>query len=366
MQGYMNEKKRKIGILTSGGDCAGLNAVLHAVVRATHMRGWELVGIPSGVYGLVDRPLHLLPIDRFFGGPGEALLRQGGTILGSTNKGDPFALQMPDGSTQDVSDAFIEGYRNAELDALIGIGGDGSLSKLERLCRKGNIPLVGIPKTIDNDILLTEALGFETAVEIATEAVDRLHPTGASHQRVMILEVMGRHAGHIALRAGLAGGADLILVPEIPFLMEKVTAHIQCLLAAHQRSVVIVASEAAHPLGWAPSVLTDQRGTTRYHGIGNFLESQLNQSIDRDVRATVLGHVQRGAPPIARDRLLAAAFGAKAVDLIEGEQFNYMVAWQEGMVKAIPLAEALSTYGRLSPQDSLIQVARTLGISFGD
>lgn len=220
----MVEHKR-IGILTSGGDCAGLNAAIRAVVyRAAGILGWEVFGIREATQGLMTRPVNSVPltIDKV-----DNILTAGGTILGTTNKGDPFAFPMPDGSLLDRSEEIIEGYNLLGLNALIGIGGDGSLAILRRIAQQGNINLIGIPKTIDNDVGSTDlSIGFSTAVDIVTEALDRLHFTAASHSRVMILEVMGRDAGHIALHAGIAGGADIILIPEIPYSLDSICQHI--------------------------------------------------------------------------------------------------------------------------------------------
>src|SRR5262245_45103526 len=214
---------QRIGILTSGGDCAGLNPVIRAVASRGAALGWTVVGIRNGTAGLLARPVEAIELDhRALRGD---MLRLGGTILGTTNKGDPFAFPMPDGRLVDRSEEVIEGYRQLKLDALIGIGGDGSLKILRELAARGRIKLVGIPKTIDNDLGLTEvSIGFETAVQAATSALDHLTPTAASHSRVMVLEVMGRDAGHIALQAGIAGGADVILIPEIPYKLARVAA----------------------------------------------------------------------------------------------------------------------------------------------
>jgi len=222
----MSNKIKRIGILTSGGDCAGLNPVIRAVVHhATNKYGWEVLGISQATIGLMSTPPKAI---HFSADNVDHLLTMGGTVLGTTNKGDPFAFPMPDGTLQDRSVDIIAGYNALELDALIGIGGDGSLSILRRLALQGNLNLVGIPKTIDNDVGATEmSIGFDTAVSISTEALDRLHFTASSHNRVMVLEVMGRDAGHIALNAGIAGGADIILIPEIPYKIENVCQKIQ-------------------------------------------------------------------------------------------------------------------------------------------
>ena len=239
---------KRIGILTSGGDCAGLNAVLRAVVHAATGRGWEVIGIEDGTAGLLDRPMRYKTLTREMFDT--TIMRLGGTILGTTNKGNPFKLPQPDGSFKDGSDDIIAGIRELGIDTLIGIGGDGSMDILRTLAKRGGFKLIGIPKTMDNDVGKTEvSVGFETAAYVATEALDRLQPTAASHDRVMVLEVMGRDAGHVALHAGIAGGADVILLPEIPYDIEKVTAKIKQIRDDGRQFALVVVSEAARPKG---------------------------------------------------------------------------------------------------------------------
>src|SRR5215467_6030526 len=234
---------QRIGILTSGGDCAGLNPVIRAVVSRASALGWTVVGIRNGTAGLLARPVESIELDRRV--TGSDMLRLGGTILGTTNKGDPFAFPTANGRLVDRTDEVIDGYRQLRLDALIGIGGDGSLKILRELASKGGIKLVGIPKTIDNDLGLTEmSVGFETAVQAATNALDHLTPTAPSHSRVMVLEVMGRDSGHIALQAGIAGGADVILIPEIPYSIARVAEKIETLKAAGRNFALVIVAEA--------------------------------------------------------------------------------------------------------------------------
>ncbi len=264
----MGEKKR-IGILTSGGDCAGLNAAIRAVVHhASGNYGWEVVGIREATNGLVNRP----PKTTIFDIEGvDRLLVMGGTILGTTNKGDPFAFPMPDGTLIDRSQDIIDGYHSLGLDALIGIGGDGSLAILRRIAQQGGINLIGIPKTIDNDVGATEvSIGFDTATNIATEALDRLHFTAASHNRVMILEVMGRDAGHIALAAGIAGGADIILIPEIPYRLEKICEKIRQRQRLDKQFSLIIVSEAVRTETGNRLVQKEALGEDRLGGIGRY------------------------------------------------------------------------------------------------
>src|SRR6478609_5968688 len=256
-----------IGILTSGGDCAGLNATIRAVaLRAHHGYGWRTIGISHGTHGLLHRPVAAEPLD-----PSRldaVLARQGGTFLGTTNRGNPFAFPMADGSKKDRSAEMVEGLRELHLDGLVGVGGDGSLEILRRLLAGSGVPFIGVPKTIDNDVGQTErAVGYSTAVAIATEALDRLQPTGASHERVMVLEVMGRDAGHIAIAAGIAGGADVVLIPEVRWSVARVTSHIAGLRAEGRTSALVVVAEAA---GQSDEE-TDAAADAPDHGVGEWL-----------------------------------------------------------------------------------------------
>lgn len=356
---------KKIGILTSGGDCAGLNAVIRAVVHSAHQKGWETYGILDGTAGLLgDEPKYrVLTPDAFDG----TIMRMGGTILGTTNKGDPFHFEMPDGSFQDRSDEIIANYNKMGIDAVISIGGDGSHAILRKLAQKGGVPMVGIPKTIDNDIGETEAsVGFDTAVMVATEALDRLQPTAASHDRVMILEVMGRDAGHIALAAGIAGGADVILIPEIPYSIDKVVEKIQAVKKDGRNFSLVVISEAVKTPDGQKIQTHDPGGKARYGGIGHYLSDEIANRSGVDTRVTVLGHVQRGSPPTYHDRLLASAFGVKAVDLIVEGKFDRMVAWKNREVVDIAIEDAIAAYHAVDTDDTLVHTARGIGISFGD
>lgn len=360
----MGEKKR-IGILTSGGDCAGLNAVIRAVVH--HAQGnydWEVLGISQATHGLMSRPPKVMhfQIDKV-----DQILTMGGTMLGTTNKGDPFAFPMADGTLQDRSEEIIQGYHSLGLDALIGIGGDGSLAILRRLAQQGGINLVGIPKTIDNDVGITErSIGFDTAVNIATEALDRLHFTAASHNRVMILEVMGRDAGHIALHAGIAGGADIILIPEIAYKIENVCRKIRQRQARGQHFCLVIISEAVCTESGDQVTQLKQFGECRLGGIGQYIGDEIAQHTGAETRVTVLGHIQRGGIPSPQDRLLGSAFGVAAVDLIAHGKFDQMVTWQNREVVSVPIEEAIKTYQMVDPQDPLVKTARGLGICLGD
>lgn len=356
---------KRIGLLTSGGDCAGLNAVLRAVVhRATSGYGWEVYGIKQGTMGLLERPIGAVKLDATMDG---YMLRSGGTILGTTNKGNPFAFPMPDGSRKNRVPEIIEAYQLLNLDALIAVGGDGSLSIMRSIAQQGNIKLIGIPKTIDNDLGSTEkSIGFDTAVAVATEALDRLQPTAASHSRVMILEVMGRDAGHIALAAGIAGGADVILIPEIPYHIEKIAQKIQSIKDQGRNFALVIVAEAVKTAEGEAVTVSYQDHQFRYGGIGHYISEKIAHATGAETRITVLGHLQRGGMPTASDRLLASAFGVHAVDLIAEDKFDRMVAWQNRTVTDVPLEEAIADYRMVNPHDALVHTARGLGICLGD
>jgi 6-phosphofructokinase 1 len=357
---------KRIGLLTSGGDCAGLNAVIRAVsLRASVGFGWEVIGIRAGTLGLMARP----PECEVLGPAAHAttMLRQGGTVLGTTNKGDPFAFPMPGGELRDRSGEVAEGYRLLGLDALIGIGGDGSLAILRKIAQQGGLNFVGIPKTIDNDLGMTEtSIGYSTAVEIATQALDNLQPTAASHSRVMVLEVMGRDAGHIAIAAAIAGGADIVLIPEVKWRLDSIKAKIDSIKAAGRNFALAIVAEAVKTETGERVTLKDGAGRARYGGIGQYLGELIESATGAETRVSVLGHVQRGAPPDADDRVLAAALGVHAVDLIAAGKFDRMVAWRNRTVIDVPLADAIRNFQEVDPHGTLVETARGLGICLGD
>jgi 6-phosphofructokinase len=344
-----------LGVLTSGGDCAGLNAVLRGIVLAADRRGIRVTGIRKGTHGLLSRPVEVETLQpAAFDG---TLLRRGGTILGTTNRGDPFAYPMPDGSLRDRSGEIIAAWRGLGCDALLGIGGDGSLAILRRLALQGGIPLVGIPKTIDNDLAHTEvAIGHPSAVDIATLALDHLQPTAASHGRIMVLEVMGRDAGHIALESGIAGGADVILIPELPHSLEAVGRHLLGLMRNGRDFALVVVAEA----------VTGGNASQGYGGIGHSVARRLAALTGWETRVTVLGHLQRGGTPVARDRLMAQIFGVHAVELAVAGRFDRMVGWSGRGVISVPLAEAVAHSKRVDPAGPLVATARGLGIHLGE
>lgn len=357
---------KRIGILTSGGDCAGLNAALRAVVhRAIRNYGWRVFGIRDGSMGLMERPLDFVEFDLSLV-TGD-MLRLGGTILGTINKGDPFHYPMPDGTFRDRSSEFVEGYRELGIEALVVIGGDGSMRILNQLCRQGGIPMVGIPKTIDNDVAQTDyAIGFSTALDVAGEAIDRLAPTAASHHRVMILEVMGRDVGHIAINAGLAGGADVILIPELPYTLEGIANKIADVRAEGRNHALMVVAEGCRTEKGESITKIQTGGEARYGGIGQYLAARLADLVDAETRVTVLGHVQRGGVPSMRDRVIASAFGVHAVDLISSGRLGRVVAWQHGQVVDVPITDVANITRAVDPFGTLAQTARGLGIYIGE
>jgi phosphofructokinase-like protein len=355
---------KRLGLMTSGGDCAGLNAAIRAVVHRAHSLGYDIVGIRNSSVGLLKTPPDIISLT-----PQSleaSLVRRGGTFLGSVNKGHPSAFTMPDGSTKNRLAEIGDAYTSLGLEAVIVIGGDGSLGTAKQIAKQCQWNLVAIPKTIDNDLGSTDqAIGFNTAVEVATEALDRLQPTAASHERIMVLEVMGRHAGHIALHAGIAGGADVILIPEIYYTFDKVCAHLNKIRESGRNFALVIVAEAAGTEEGRPLTL-DKGGRPRYGGIGHYISETISKRLSTDTRVTVLGHVQRGAQPTAVDRIIASAMGVHAVDLVQAGQFDRMVSWQHNTVTSFPIDEAIKKYRGVDPDSQLIQTARGLGICLGD
>jgi len=350
----------RIGILTGGGDCPGLNAVIRAAVRTLiREHQMEAVGIQLGFEGLLTNSIVPLTLDSIRG-----ILPKGGTLLRTTNRGNPFEFPMSDGSCVDRSEEVVANIRELGIDGIIAIGGDGTLRIAQRLCDMG-IPMVAVPKTIDNDLAATDyTFGFHTAVAVATDAVDRLHTTAESHDRVMILEVMGRNAGWIALYSGIAGGADIILVPEIPYRPEEIVRSIRDRSREGARFDIIVVAEGAKRMGGEEAYL--DKATRRLGGIAYQVAADIQQHIDLEIRVTVLGHIQRGGSPIAFDRILASRFGAMAGDLIAKKQFGQMVALRSDEIVAVPIRDAVSRPKYVDPEGQMVSTARNLGISFGD
>ncbi|MCP5364389.1 MAG: ATP-dependent 6-phosphofructokinase [Hyphomicrobiales bacterium] len=359
-------KHNRIGILTSGGDCAGLNAAIRAVTyRALQEYGITVIGIYEGTAGLLCRPVKYedLKLKIFTGN----VLRLGGTILGTINTGDPFAYPMPDGSKQDRSDEVIEGIKALELDALIGIGGDGSMRILSKLANKGNIPFVGIPKTIDNDVAHTDfAIGYMSAVDAAVDALDRLQPTAASHRRVMVLEVMGRDVGWIAVAAAIAGGADIALIPEIPFDIGIVADKLRSIYTRGRNHALVVCAEGVKLASGETVSHAFSDGEIRYGGVGAAVGDMIAKATGAETRVTVLGHVQRGGTPNSFDRILASQLGAYAVDLVAEGKTDRVVVWEAGKIMDVPLDEVAGQTRELKLNGTLVQSARKMGICLGD
>jgi 6-phosphofructokinase 1 len=357
-------KTTRIGILTGGGDAPGLNAVLRAVVRALERRpGFEVVGVLDGFEGLLEQRYLALA-----GAQVRDLLRKGGTILGTTNRTNPFAFRRPDGTVADRSAEVLANARRAGLDALIVIGGDGTLRIARELDELG-LPVIGVPKTIDNDLAATDyTFGFWTAIETATDALDRLRDTAESHHRVMILEVMGRDAGWIALHAGIAGGADVILIPEIPYRVEAVEEHIEARASGGQAFSLVVVAEGAVPVGGGAAVKVADAGDghPRLGGAGERLARELAPRIEHEIRVTVLGHLQRGGSPVPFDRILATRLGERAAALAAAGRSGLMVCLHDGRIADVGLAEAVSRAKLVDPEGALVATARSIGVGFGD
>ena len=356
---------KKIGVLTGGGDAPGLNAVIRAVVKAAHNSGIAVVGLDDSFDGLVypEKSRPLTPRDV------TGILRRGGTILGTVNSGDPFAARIttPEG-TFSYADRAIEMFHERGLDALVCIGGDGTLAIANEFFKRG-IPLVCVPKTIDNDIVgTTSCFGFDTAVSFATDAIDRLHTTAEAHRRIMVVEVMGRYAGWIALHAGVAGGADVILMPEVPYDLEKVA---KCILDRETwgaRFSIVVVAEGAQPKGGGVSLVEEASlgHVERLGGVGMSVAAELERLTNKETRYVVLGHLQRGGAPTSFDRTLATRFGGKAVELIMDGHFGTMVANRPPDLVSLPLAEVVGRIKTVPPDLDLVRTARALNVSFGD
>lgn len=351
---------KRIGILTGGGDCPGLNAVIRAAVRTlTREHGLEVVGIQLGFEGLLTRAIVPLTLESIRG-----ILPKGGTLLRTTNRGNPFEYPVGNGVSEDRSREVIANIHDLGIDGIIAIGGDGTLKIAQRLSDLG-IPMVAVPKTIDNDLAATDyTFGFHTAVAVATDAVDRLHTTAESHDRVMILEVMGRHAGWIALYAGIAGGADIILIPEMPYRPDEIVATIRERQSEGSKFDIIVVAEGAKRVGGEEAYL--DKASKRLGGVAYQVAAEIQQHIDLEIRVTVLGHVQRGGSPIAFDRILASRFGKAAGDLVATKNFGQMVAVRADEIVSVPIVDAVSRPKYVDPHGQMVQTARSLGISFGD
>lgn len=355
----------RVAVLTGGGDAPGLNAVIRAIVKtAVREYGIGVVGFQDGFKGVMENRNYPLTEQEVSG-----ILPRGGTILGTTNRDNPFHYRVADGKFEDRSDQCIDIIRR-NADALIVIGGDGSLAIAHELAQKG-LKVVGCPKTIDNDLAVGQAktFGFDTAYAFATEALDRLHSTAESHHRVIVLEVMGRYAGHIALHSGLAGGADIILIPEIPFRYEKIVAKIQERLSHNKRFSLVVVAEGAKPLDGEMVIhkmVDDRSDPVRLGGIGEVVAQKLEVLTGIETRVTVLGHLQRGGSPTPYDRILATRYGVAAVDFVARGNFGQVVSLDEDKVVPIPLADVARGIRNVDVEGEMVRTAMKVGITFGD
>ncbi|GAB6279676.1 MAG TPA: 6-phosphofructokinase [Bacteroidales bacterium] len=362
----------RVLVATGGGDCPGLNAVIRAIVkRAGQEKNWEVIGSIEAFNGILREPTEIMVLDEK---TVSGIHYQGGTILGTTNKGGPFAwpIKKPDGTWEEVdrSDEMLRKLQYLGVDAVISIGGEGSQAISYALYEKG-LNIIGVPKTIDNDLVGTDStFGFQTAVQICTEAVDKLVTTAASHNRILILEVMGRYAGWIAMNAAVAGGAEICLIPEIPYDIDKVLQKIDSRFVKGRGFINIVISEGARPIGG--DFAKKETGEIGYHnikfsGAAERLMNELKEAgCPYDMRATVLGHVQRGGVPIAYDRVLATQFGVKAMELVLEGKFGQMVSYRHPYITSVPLKDAIKRYNFVEMDTALIKTARGVGICFGD
>jgi len=355
----------RIGVLTSGGDCPGLNAVLRGVTKAAEKRGWQVIGFQDGFEGLLP-PARYMILDHV---RTAGIMQQGGTILGSTSKGH-FVAKIGAGKRAQVPTEIIQKARQTiaelEIEGLIVVGGDGSLTTALQLQDAG-IQVIGVPKSIDNDLAATSmTFGFHSAVHCVTEALDRLHTTAISHKRAMVLEVMGRNAGWIALYGGIAGGADIILLPEIPFEWEKVANVVRHRDAEGYKSTMIVVAEGAKPKDGEQFYKDNMDGEHRLGGIGEIATAEVIKRTGKDTRCCVLGHLQRGGAPTTTDRRLGMQFGVKAVQLIAQRKFGTMASYQNSETLDVPIADAVNRLRLVDPNDQLVATAREIDISFGD
>lgn len=358
----MSPTSSRVGVLTGGGDCPGLNAALRAVTKSLISKyDAQVVGIRDGFRGLIERNVEPLSYQDVSG-----ILTRGGTILGASNKADPFNYHPRGGAN--VSAEVMNTYRSLDLDGLVAIGGDGTMSIAHGLTEL-DLNVVGVPKTIDNDLVGTDrTFGFDTAVSIATEAIDRIHTTAQSHHRVMIIETMGRYSGWIALHAGVASGSDIILIPEIEYDLDEIEDVCFQRQQGGQRFTIVAIAEGAHPKEGEPVVkerIEDRTDPIRLGGIGRALADQLKNRLDSEVRTTILGHMQRGGTPTAYDRNLATAFGARAASLVADGTFGVMVSLQNGSFTHVPLSDVADRIRTVPLNSPLIASALDVGTSFG-
>ncbi|MHC4294897.1 MAG: 6-phosphofructokinase [Planctomycetota bacterium] len=363
----MSNELKRIGILTGGGDCPGLNAVIRAVAKSAMGGGLEVVGIEDGYLGLIQDRMRVLSYLDVSG-----ILTQGGTILGSSNRANPTEYAVPDGDKwviKDVRDQVVENYHRAGLDAMVVIGGDGTMSGAAKLIKRG-LNIVGVPKTIDNDLWATEiTFGHDTAVTTAAEALDKVHTTASSHHRVMVVELMGRYAGWLTLHAGVAAGADVVLIPEIPFQVEKVADKCINRSRGGKGFTIVAIGEGAKQEGgemFVDRIVENSPDPIRLGGVSKVIAKQIEQIAGLDSRSIVLGHVQRGGTPTPFDRVLATKFGFHAFELLMEKCFGHTVVQQKGDITSVPIAEVADKVRTVPPGHPLIRAAKSIGTCFGD
>lgn len=360
----MTTNLKRLAINTGGGDCPGLNAVIRAVVMHAHQHGIEVLGVEDGLDGLLPDTcgtVRTLTTEEVW-----PTLSRGGTILGTSNRGNPFKYRGADGEVRDLSGVLLARAKELGIELLISVGGDGSQAIAMQLHRLG-LPVIGVPKTIDNDLNATiETFGFGTAVQVVTDALDRLRTTAESHDRIMVLEVMGRDAGWIALHAGIAGGADVILIPELPYEPKIVARDLKKVFASGRRFALIVVAEGAHAQGGEVSQQSTVGGGKVHGGAGQRAAEAVAQHLNAEFRVTVLGHVQRGGTPTAYDRLLATRLGVEAVEAALRGERGVLVSSQPPDIRTVPLEEAVRGVRRVQPDAQIVGHARAVGVSFGD
>lgn len=355
---------KKIGIMTSGGDCAGLNAAIRAVTLRACDLGAQVLGFKQGSVGLLRRDYVQLTPKRI----NYDFLTKGGSFLGCINKGNPFQYSTSEEGPIDVSAEIAASYKALELDVIVSIGGDGSFSIMNSLMKKFNMNVIGIPKTIDNDLSCTDyAIGYSSSVQVITNALDNLQTTAESHQRIFVVQAMGRDAGHLALEGGIAGGADVILIPEISYSMDVVCAHLKKIMKTQKKFAIVVVAEALKTMdGKSVTVLDQVNNRQRYDGSAAYISDLIEKMTGFETRPLVLGHLQRGGGPNAFDRVLASKLGVFAADLAMQGDYGKVVVFENNTIKNVPIEKTISTYNQVDVHGQLMHVARGLGVCLGD
>lgn len=355
---------KKIGVMTSGGDCSGLNAAIRAVTLRACDLGIQVLGFRQGSIGLLNRDYITLTPKKV----SYEYLTKGGSVLGCINKGNPFQYLTDEGVHIDVTAEIAASYKALDLDVIVSIGGDGSFSIMNSLMRKFDMNVIGIPKTIDNDLSCTDyAIGYSTSVQVIADSIDKLQTTAESHQRIIVVQVMGRDAGHLALAGGIAGGADIILIPEVPYSSSVITAHLKKVFRSQKKFAIVVVSEAIKTEeGAAVMVVDEVNHRLRYDGSAAYISNLIEQNTGLETRPVVLGHVQRGGSPNSFDRLLASQMGVYSVDLAVQKKFGQVVVYQNNTITHVPIEQTINTYNHVNVQGNLIHTARGLGICLGD